>query len=93
MIVNVTYEMLIRPVGRDRHISCPVAQAVKTLVHPTLCVSAAVSVRISGWVDGKYINRVIELPKEVLDFINKFDNGEEVEPFNFELELPQEVLK
>ncbi len=30
----------------------------------------------------------LKLPQKAIDFIEQFDNGEEVDPFTFELKLP-----
>lgn len=40
----------------------------------------------------KNIHR-IRIPNDVSDFIRKFDMREEVQPFEFVLDIPQEFLK
>lgn len=66
---------------RENSCKCPVALALSRL-------GTDVSVgngEIGFWLGDKY--RLIEIPDMVDDFITQFDNGKEVEPFEFTLNV------
>jgi hypothetical protein len=69
---------------REQPCRCPIALAL-TRAHP------------GQWVLGEHTadfyfddaDGTISLPNEARDFIKRFDNGDPVEPFSFELELDE----
>jgi hypothetical protein len=66
--------------------SCPIALAVLESDNRIMNVQAMLSViRID--FDGSTPIRVITTPYEAVRFMRKFDWGQEVEPFEFELNL------
>ena len=76
--------LLPRP-GNLRTHSCPVALAVAEVI-PHRGVSAR-------FVDLTGVKDMIRLPAEATEAINNFDNSGLMEPFEFELDVPQEVTK
>lgn len=79
MKISVTQEHIKK--GKPRaHCACPVALAIK---------------EVTPWcpmVDSKFVefgSFVMDLPQEVTTFIDLFDHGHPVEPFEFELEIPR----
>jgi len=66
---------------------CPVALAIQEATGD-----------VTWWVGGKYTWRwghpgdpVVPLSSEVIEFIQTFDRGQDVEPFAFDLVMPSEV--
>jgi hypothetical protein len=42
-------------------------------------------------IDGKIAPTWVDLPDEAVTFIDRFDDGEPVEPFTFTMQVPEEV--
>lgn len=67
---------------------CMVALAISDVVHKDVKVSVPcpyVALDHMSWI-------FLALPDEVISAIRKFDKQSEIEPFEFELEIPQEYL-
>lgn len=89
MIVKVTQRHINNGVQiiPDR---CPVARAIRAVV------KRSVDVQVGSWdvsleYKGKIINR--KLRQKARDFIQAFDIGEEVQPIEFSLNIPKQLLK
>lgn len=85
---------------RKRHISagvgatptaCPIALALNEQLGAG---AASVGARKFRFFckDGSITNE-FDLPESVQSFISKFDNGEDVRPFEFRVQVPAEVLR
>jgi hypothetical protein len=91
-IVKVTQTMINE--GRVRSgENCPIALAILTVVAEEVYIivrstTTFISSTLAGTSRG-----VLENPPEVFEFINNFDDGHTVEPFEFSLDIPQEFLK
>lgn len=70
--------------------SCPIALAVSEHLHEY--VEAHVMHGSVSFLPITGRDTVTKLPFEVRDFINEFDEGGEVEPFSFELFIPNRHL-
>ena len=83
MLIQVTQEDIDE--GERGHCYyCPVALAIgRTLNRRNFIYVGGQGIRdVAKWV-------IETLPPGVLDFVCKFDNGEPVSPFSFELEIPK----
>lgn len=94
--ISVTEEIL-NGAGTCRYDpgNCAIAKAVQT-IFPNAYVFPQGGIAISE----EYANRIcrrdfscgIPIPQEASDFICDFDEGKEVEPFSFDIELPDWVI-
>jgi hypothetical protein len=82
--IKVTAEDIATGVRCDSDL-CAVAQAI---YRQTRAGTASVG---SDWI--AVDSRSYETPFEVAQFIDKFDDQEPVEPFEFELDLPIELIR
>jgi hypothetical protein len=92
-------DVLTRIDVKQRHImhgqrgkcnACPVALAIKEKVLKTTGVEVATySVELTNW-DGKNVKKVIlNPPLGVARFVSYFDAGDPVQPFSFDLDIPE----
>jgi hypothetical protein len=81
MIIDITQKDIHLGIKEDG-LKCPVSLAInrKTLTDVHIDKTHLFTER-----------KIIELPKEVKDFIWQFDNNHEVFPFSFELLIPDNV--
>lgn len=63
---------------------CPIALALK---HAGFTNVWVVDLDLQVYYNGR--NRILPTPQSCYDFIHNFDKGQDVEPFEFELDLPQ----
>jgi hypothetical protein len=82
MKVRVTKNDIQKGTRRDKD-QCPIGLALSRRGYDEVTVDKrAVALERKG----KYV-RALPLPPEAQVFITRFDNGERVEPFTFELDL------
>lgn len=86
--VVITREDIWNGVRRDCN-ACPIALAVKRLVNPSTVVSVNGSSVILK--SDKFIFRS-SLPSQASDFVERFDNRSDAEPFSFNLYVPEGYL-
>lgn len=85
MRVKVTQEDIEK--GIPEHCGkCPIARAIRRAMPDAISVGVG-SIGVE-WFD-KSGFRVAELPQQAQQFIYYFDFGEPVQPFEFDLEIPQ----
>ena len=73
-----------------RCLLCPVARAISEVLNPKAWTS------VQGIYAELHIGEEwepVDLPDEVSGFICAFDDGRDVEPFAFELDIPAKFLK
>lgn len=78
--VNVTQKDISEGLREDCF-ACPIAQAVRRVIGP--CRWFAV-----GNLDVWFGAIPVSLPVEAKKFINRFEGYQKVEPFSFEMEVP-----
>ena len=78
MRISVTVEDIERG-RRDDYLDCPISRAVKRATGTKLCKTYTKTMILRG---NTYL-----LPMEARCFVWAFDRGEDVEPFEFELEM------
>lgn len=90
--IGVTQEDIDRGQRCDSHF-CPIAMAVIRHITPDVIVDVTYRVDLS-WLGDNYeeYDVSIPLPHPVQYFIGRFDAGHRVLPFDFQLDLPVEVL-
>jgi hypothetical protein len=82
---------------------CPVALAINELLDPNYhsevanrhavvySEASAISIFHAEWLAPMY--ETDEVPEELFNFVEMFDNEIEVKPFSFKISLPAEILK
>lgn len=85
--ISVTAEHINAGEQRDCA-DCPVALAIKDTLHP-LSIEITDDFIHFGLPGGRY--SPVHTPENVSYFVDKFDDGQPVQPFTFTLELPDEV--
>jgi hypothetical protein len=86
MLINVTQDDIDK--GEPcRAFCCPIALAIE---RQTKALPESVVVYRQITIGSKFI---MDSPPEVLNFIDKFDDGKNVEPFSFELPYGKEKTK
>lgn len=70
--------------------SCPVALAIKRLLKPN--VKVLVGDIISFMTNDSSEWKDVVTPERVWDFLVQFDNKRPVQPFSFELDIPEDIL-
>lgn len=84
--VSVT-ESDIRGGVRDDDCLCPVALALRRVTGEEVCVCSE-QIGLGSLGRGYVFQRVLDTPRAVRDFVDAFDGGRSVEPFEFELDVP-----
>ena len=87
MLVNVKAEHIARSIARGGRASCtncPIALAVIDAIDGVEDISVSKCVGVRVYLGGHRVKRY-DLPYLAQDFIDKFDNRLEVEPFSFEM--------
>jgi len=79
MIIRVTQEHIDAGTPRDDCL-CPIARAVCAVVPMARVSVARIAVHLSY--------RVYPMPRRARDFVRDFDEGIRVDPFEFELDIP-----
>lgn len=69
---------------------CPVALAVRRIVRDDVAIRVSMSILSWRWPD--YTTGSVDLPWTAENFIKRFDAACEIEPFEFEIDLPDELL-
>jgi len=78
--VEVTEADVVNGIPKDS-CDCAVALALRRVTEP---------VKVGPcWVELNGSDALVPLPAEAVAFIRRFDRGEPVEPFAFDLELPE----
>lgn len=72
---------------------CPIALAIGRILNPNYYVTVGRSSIMLYAVIRFFCEWRMEPPKEVSDFIVAFDKRQVVEPFEFEVDIPEEYLK
>jgi hypothetical protein len=81
-LIKVTQQDIYEGTPTDPR-TCPLARAIGRETGKTVSVFNG-----SAWFGTDENRPYQELPKEACEFYGKFDAGEIVEPFEFELEVP-----
>jgi len=71
--------------------ACPIARAINRLVKKSVGVQVIGDDGVEFTHKDKFYVR--KLPKKALNFIYDFDTGEAVEPIEFNLNIPEALLK
>lgn len=93
MKIEVTQEDIDQGMVRSCR-ECPVARAIKKKVGMKTCLGVTPSwVSFYDIYDKTDKTFLVQLPEKATEFINKFDGNEIVEPFEFELNITEEVIE
>lgn len=90
MLIKVT-EDDIKIGNRKDCKTCPIAQALSKLMKDGVVVKVRIVIADIFEVNGK--RRWRKLPELASEFILRYDSGEIPQPFEFELDIPEELLK
>lgn len=89
-IAKNTLARNVRPEGYNRACHCPVALAVRRVINDAARISL-IQVRIpANSPTFPFAVKHILLPSEVIEKISLLDSYQDVEPFTFTLEVPDE---
>jgi len=77
---------------REKCGSCPIALAINEHLVDGVISNVRYS-RVDLVKNEVYLVEELRLPPEASRFIRSFDNGEQVQPFSFELEIPAEYRR
>ena len=87
VLVKVTQEHIDKGCIRQSS-NCPIALAIREAIDNTKDCSVG-NLHYSIWEkDVSSFGRLIELPCEVIIWIDDYDHHKKVKPFEFEIELP-----
>ncbi len=70
---------------------CPVAKAIQRMLGPKYYVSVSDRITIRQHV-GSQVKWYRPFSMNVKNFVTKFDGSKHVEPFDFEIDIPEEYL-
>jgi hypothetical protein len=73
------------------HNRCPIALRIRKMIPSLYYVSVGFKNRLSSSAEIWINNRVYKLPKISAKFIVEYDKGKPVEPFEFELDIINEI--